>query len=130
MTINNDKAIKQIYNYIVANHKTIKVHPGKLRFNFRCSYNAVHFAKKKKDKRIAMCVYMDNGEPIIHFLNYHNKKFKDHTLGQWSRCYNYYFIRWIDEEDFWDVNVIFDAFRADLANKLSWWTRLTSDYRG
>lgn len=130
MEINNDKAIKEIYQYIISHYKTIKVHPGKCRWNFKCSLNAVHEAKKHNHKKIAMCVYMDDGQPIIHFINYKKEKFTDHTLGYWSQCYSYYFIKWIKEEDMWDVDAIFTAFRNDLGRKLTWWIRLTSDYRG
>lgn len=126
--INNDTAQRQTYDYIISRYKTIKVKPGKCLWNFRCSLNSVHFARKKKDKKIAMCVYVDSGTPIIHFLNHHKGEFIDNTLGEWSDCYNYYFIRWIDKKDFWDVNVVFTAFRKELRRNLSWWVRLTSNY--
>ena len=128
MTYSNFEAQQETYNHIVSKYNTIKVKSGKMLYNFRCSYNSVHFARKKKNKKIAMCVYMDDGVPIIHFLNYHKGKYIDNTLGEWSKCYNYYFIRWIEEEDFWDVNVIFTAFRKELRKQLSWWVRLTSNY--
>ena len=130
MEILNNKAQKEIYQYIISHFKTIEVKPGKCRFNYKCQTNAVHEAVKYNHKKIAMCVYMDNGQPIIHFLNYNKGKFVDNTLGEWSRCYNYYFIKWINKEDFWDVNTIFTAFRNDLGRKLTWWTRILSDYRG
>lgn len=130
MTFNNHKAQKEIYQYIISHFKTIEVNPGECRYNFRCQYNAVHEAIKNNHKKIAMCVYIDKGQPIIHFINYSKKQFVDNTLGEWSRCYNYYFIKWIDKEDFWDVDVIFTAFRKDLGRKLNWWTRITSDDRG
>ena len=130
ITINNNKAQKEIYQYIISHFETIDVESGKCRFNYKCQMNSVHEAKKHKHKKIAMCVYIDDGQPIIHFINYHNDCFVDNTLGEWSKCYNYYFIKFIDEKDFWDVNVFFTAFREDLGRKLNWWTRLTSDYRG
>lgn len=130
MEILNNKAQKEIYQHIISNFETIKVEPGKCRYNFRCQYNAVHEAVKNSHKKIAMCVYMDNGQPIIHFVNYRKRKFVDNTLGEWSRCYNYYFIKFIDKEDFWDVDTIFTAFRNDLGRKLSWYVRVLSDYRG
>jgi hypothetical protein len=71
---------------------------------------------------------MDGDYPLIHFLNYKNKKFVDNTLGEWSSRYEYYFIRWIEQEDMWNVNNIFQAFRRELRNNLSWWVRITSDY--
>lgn len=129
MTINNLQAQQEVYDYVISKYNKIKVSPGKCRWNFRCQLNAVHEAKKNNHKKIAMCIYMDNGAvPIIHFINYNKKKFTDNTLGQWSLKYDYYFVRWIDEEDMWDVDVIFSAFRRELRKTLSWWVRLTSDY--
>jgi len=128
MTLNNDKAENQIYNYTLSEFNTVKVKSGKVLYNFRCQYNAVHFAKKNKDKKIAMCMCERNGEVFIHFVNYHKGRYTDNTLGEWSSIYNYYFIRWIKQEDMWDVDDIFTAFRYSLRQKLSWWVRLTSDF--
>jgi hypothetical protein len=130
MELNDRKAIKILYQNIISKYNTIEVNPGKCRYNFRCQYNAVHEAKKHNHKKIAMCVYMDDGQPIIHFINYNKGKFVDNTLGQWSKCYNYYFIKWIDKEDLWDVHAFFSAFRKDLGRALPWWIRITSEYRG
>lgn len=129
ITINNLEAQQQIYDHIVSKYNKIKVKSGKCRYNFRCQMNAVHEAKKHKHKKIAMCVYMDEGTyPIIHFINYHKGKFIDNTLGEWSSQYDYYFIRWIEDEDMWNVNHVFTAFRTELRKKLSWWVRITSDF--
>lgn len=130
MEFNNLKARNEICNYIVSKYNKIEVIPGKLLFNFRCHNNAVHIAKKKKHKKLAMCVYITEGYPIVHFINYNNKKFKDNTLGIWTTQYDYYFIKWIGEDEMWDIFTFFDALKSELGNNLSWWTRLTSDYRG
>lgn len=127
MTLNNDKAKQIFYNHIIANYKAIEVKSGKCRLNL-CQVNAVHEAKKCKHKKIAMCVYMDETFPIIHFLNYNKGKYTDNTLGQWSKCYKYYFIKWIDKNDMWDIGTIFEALRKDLKNMLPWWIRITSNY--
>lgn len=125
---NNQKARKFFTTYTIANFDKIKVKAGKCRYNFRCQYNAVHEAKKAGDSRIALAIYVDGDYPIIHFLNYQNEEFIDNTLGEWSQRLDYYFVKWIEEEDMWNVDVIFDALRADLRNKLSWWLKITSDY--
>ena len=128
MTYNNYEARREIKNKIVAEHKKIKVKPGKCRYNFKCQMNAVHEALKKGDKKIAMTVYFDGSYPIIHFVNYRKGKFVDNTLGQWSSQNDYYFIRWIIEEEFWEVNDIFTAYRKEIKKSISWWVRLTSNY--
>lgn len=128
MKINNRKAQKEICNKIVAEHKLIKVESGEILYNFRCQYNSVHFAKKNKDKKIAMCVYIDNGYPIIHFINYRKGVFTDNTLGEWSKLHNYYFILWIYDSEMWQVDDIFAAYRKEIRKSLSWWVRVTSDF--
>lgn len=130
MQINNNKAIKEIVNYTIATYKKIKVNPGKCRYNYMCHSNAVHEAKKKKHKKIAMVIYIDEGYPIIHFINFKNKKFKDNTLGQWTKNNEYYFVRWIKNDEMWEVHTIFRAFKKEIRKKLNWWTKLTSDYNG
>ena len=126
---NNERVAKIVYDKIVSEHDKIDVFAGKCRYNFRCSYNAVHDAIKKGDDKIAMVMYMDNGrvDPTIHFINYRKDKFIDNTLGEWSQLNDYYFIKWIEKSDYWDVNRIFGSYRKNLRDSLSWWLRLTSD---
>lgn len=128
MTINNNKAERQIYNHIVSKYNSINVKSGKCLYNYRCSYNGVHFAKKYKHKKLAMCICIDNGSCFIHFVNYKKRVYTDNTLGAWSSQYDYYFIKWIKDEDMWDINHIFTRFREELRNNLSWWVKLTSDF--
>ena len=129
MKINNLEGKQVIYDHIISKYNSIEVEAGECRYNFRCQMNAVHEAKKHKHRKIAMCIYMDDGiYPIIHFINYDKGVFTDNTLGEWSSRNKYYFIRWIKDEDMWDVNIIFTAFRKELRNQLNWWLRLTSDF--
>lgn len=131
ITYNNDIARKEIRNYILANYNKIEVKPGKCRWNFYCHTNSVHTAKRKKHKKLAMVVYIDNDNyPIVHFVNYYKKVFTDNTLGEWTTQYEYYFIKWIDQKDMWNIFTIFNAFKKELGKQLNWWIRLTSDWRG
>lgn len=128
MKYSNYKAQQEIVNYTIANYKKIEVKAGKCRFNFKCHCNSVHEAKKNKHKKLAMCIYLDNGYPIIHFINYNKGKFVDNTLGEWSSRVDFYFVRWISDEEMWKIDDIFTAFRKELRKTLSWWVRLTSDF--
>lgn len=91
--------------------------------------NAVHEAIRKKQNKVAMVVYMDNSkiDPIIHFINYDGKIFIDNTLGEWSQKHEYYLIRFIGKEDFWNINYIFTSYSKTIRKNLSLWLRLTSD---
>lgn len=124
----NEEAKKQIINYLISNKEKIKVKSGKCRYNFRCHNNAVHEAVKKGQNRIAMCMYIDGDYPIIHFLNVGKKgKFTDNTLGNWSTQHDYYLIKYINKDDFFNVTNIFKKFRIDIRKQLSIWINLTSN---
>lgn len=125
----NKIANRVITDKIVSENAPIEVLPGECRFNYRCSYNAVHEALKEGDSHIAMVVYLHEKKvaPVIHFINFHKRKYVDNTLGEWSVRHNYYLIRLIPRDEFWDVNNIFDIYRDHLQNCLPTWTRFWSD---
>lgn len=120
----NKLAEKQIKKYVENTYKPIKVESGKCRYNYKCQMNAVHEAIKKKHKKIAMCVCVENGFVFIHFINYRKGIFIDNTLGEWSAIHDYYLVRFIKEKEFYSVNSIFTSFRGHLQTKLSWLVRL------
>lgn len=129
MKFNNKKVEKLFYDEIVSTRERIEVTPGECRYNYRCHNNAVHEAVKNEDEDIAMVVYMHekNVDPIIHFVNHKDGVYTDNTLGQWAIRHEYYLIRHIDKEDFWNVQFIFNAYRRTVRKNLNWWLRLTSD---
>lgn len=119
MTKIDRKAYKIIIDYAKSNLEKINVMPGTCRYNFRCQMNAVNDAIVSKQNKIAMCIYIDDGQPIIHFLNVTNDlTFFDNTLGVWCQEYEYYLVKFINEPDFFKVNSIFSAFRRELFRKL------------
>lgn len=129
MTINNNKAKILYNNYVISNYNKINVKAGKCLYNFRCQKNAVDFAKKNKNKKLAMCFYLDEyGDIFIHFINFHKGKYVDNTLGVWSNQLDYYFIRWIKNDEMFNIDDIFTSFREDLRRVIGWWLRLTSNY--
>lgn len=130
MNYNNSKAYTQIIEHVTSKYNKIKVKAGKCRYNFYCHANAVHEAKKHKHKKLAMCVYIDDGYPIVHFVNYNKGKFIDNTLGEWSQQHDYYFIKWVKEDEMWDIFNIHTSFKKELRKTLSWWVKLTSNYGG
>lgn len=130
MKINDYKAREEICQYVKANYNTIKVKPGKCRFNFKCHMNSTHEAKRNNHKKLAMCIYIDEGYPIIHFVNYHKGKFVDNTLGEWITQVDCYFIKWVKQKEMFTIEKIFTAFSLELRKNLNWWTRLTSEYGG
>lgn len=112
---------------VIATLPKIKVTAGIIRYNFRCQYNSVHDALNDNQEKVAMCIYIDEGFPVIHFVNYDNGVFTDNTLGRWCEKYDYYLVRFIDKESFWDIDNIFVAYRKELHRRLPFWVRLLSN---
>jgi predicted aldo/keto reductase-like oxidoreductase len=123
-----DKKAKEIIkSYIASNFNLIDVIPGACRYNYRCHNNSVHEALRRKHKQIVMCIYIDNGYPIIHFLNKDKKgSYYDNTLGEWCRYYDYYLIKTIKEREFVNVNNIFIDYRNSLRDRLPFLVKMLS----
>lgn len=120
-----DKKADEIWtNKIISKYKKIEVLPGKCRFNFRCHNNAVHEAIRNKDEKIAVVFYLDDGGPVLHFVNYRDGKFIDNTLGEWAAFNPYYFVRWIEAQQFnREALHVFDAIRIEWGNMIPWYWR-------
>lgn len=123
----NKKAESIITDKILSEHNLISVKSGKCRWNLRCHNNAVHEAIRKGDDNIAMVIYFDGSCPIIHFINYRKGKYIDNTLGEWSQRYEYYFIKFIPKEDFWNVYTFHNTYRRQLRRYLPLFVRLFSN---
>ena len=117
--------VKTVYEYIP------HVVAGKCRFNFQCFDNAVHEAYENSWDKVALVVYIANKCPIIHCININEKgEFVDNTLGHICREKEYYFVRYIMEEEFPDRWMICKGLRKELRRNLNWWTRLLSEHGG
>lgn len=129
MELLNSRVEDRYRDMVISKYEKITVFPGEIRWNFRCQMNSVHEALSADEDKIAMCFAIDaDGSPVIHFLNIHNGRYTDNTLGVWCAKHDYYFVRIITKEEFFDVNRIFTAFRKQLRRTLPWWLRLLSDY--
>lgn len=115
-----------IINYILANLQLIKVTPGVLRYNYMCHKNSVHDAINNKEEKIAMVFHLNKNctNPIIHFVNINKDGiYVDNTLGNWCEMFNYYLIRYIEEDQFKEVDDIFEAYRKELKRKLPFYLK-------
>lgn len=106
----------------------INVKPGIGRYNFMCHLNSVHDALNNDYNKIVMCIYIDENYPIIHFINVDNDgNYIDNTLGRWSEKFDYYFVKLIKKEDFFNINDIFTVYRKELRLKLPFYLRWFSN---
>ena len=126
-----DKKAEEIWkNHVISNLEKIKVNPGKCRYNYRCHNNAVHDAIQNKDNKFAVVIYIDGRTSILHFINYAKGQYTDNTLGHWSTHHDYYFLRWINKDQFnADALTIFDEIRTEWTKKIPWiWRWLVNAY--
>jgi hypothetical protein len=128
MKLLNRKAKLEVISYLRATKNKMDVRAGKCRFNYKCQCNSVHEAINKKHDKIAMCVYISGDYPIIHFVNVNKKgKFTDNTLGNWVKNYEFFFIKYVDDVDYFNVDDVFTKYRKELRRQLTFFTRLMSD---
>ena len=118
-----EKANLIISNYIRSKYPIIDVIPGLCRFNYKCHINSVNDAINNNDNSIALVIMMHKNNVSIHFINYTNGKYIDNTLGQWSSKYQFYFVKSIFKEDFFNIEDIFTNYRITLNNILPFWLR-------
>lgn len=128
ITLLNKPAQIKIQECVVAKFSKIKVKPGVATINYKCQLNAVHHAIENRDSKIAITIYFDKAYPIIHFVNYHNGQYIDNTWGHWSSQHEYFFIKFIDKEDFFAIDSIFELIRKEVRSWLPLWLRLLSNY--
>ncbi len=124
------KSQNEIRKYIKATFKKIDVKAGKCRFNFRCQLNAVHEAIENSEDKVALIIYINKGssECIVHFVNVdENGIFTDNTLGHWSKCQDFYFIKYIDEKNFFSINNVLIEYKKFFRKQLNIVTRILSD---
>jgi hypothetical protein len=124
------RAAKELEDYVRATYRRISVKAGACRFNYRCYNNAVHDALRNGDEAVAMVVYIEDGYPIVHFVNVHEGEYTDNTLGEWSQRYDCYLVRHVGHDEFWDSEMILRKFRGFMGRNLRFVTRLFSEWRG
>lgn len=124
----NEKGKALTVKMIKRDLQKLEVSSGMCRYNFRCQLNAVHDAITNGEDEVAMCFYISEGDPIIHFLNIDNEgKYVDNTLGIWSSRIEYYLVRKVSKVDFFNINNIFTEYRNQVRNSLPWHIRTFSD---
>lgn len=128
MDLFNEESKEFVKNMVIATMPKINVQSGACRYNFRCQLNAVHDALNNNQEYVAMCFYFDGNHPIIHFLNVDSDgNYIDNTLGRWSETFEYYLIRLIEKDSFFNIEKIFSAYRKDLKMKIPWYIRWFSN---
>lgn len=129
MFLIDNKVRKYICDQIVSELTEISVKAGDCRFNYNCHKNATHIAETNNDEYIVCSIYIDNGYPIIHFLNIDNDgNYIDNTLGIHTLIYKHYYWKKIYRVDYFDIDNVFYNLRREIKNGLPWYYRYFTKY--
>ena len=125
-----EKAIRSIHDklkrYVRSRYEMIRPEATLGLFNFRCHENCVEYLRTHPDRglRIAETVYLDGGEPILHYVVVDGDRYLEVTLGWRAEQLEYYLIRVLDERDHARIHSEFDRSLTDwLHDFTSWFDR-------
>ncbi|MES0445014.1 MAG: hypothetical protein ABUJ92_00575 [Desulfobacterales bacterium] len=94
------KAGERITAHIRARYSLVKVTPKQGLFNHNCHNNSVEFCRNNEGFGIVEAVCIEEGVPILHYLNDKDGVYYETTLGWRAVKLEYYVIRAIHESDY------------------------------
>lgn len=115
------KVNKNICDYVRSRYTMVDVLPEQGLFNQKCFYNAVEYARVYEGVSVVEVIYIDNGDPILHYLNKDNGtgELFETTLGFRADSLEYYVIRDIADGDHKHIG---DEFNRSLRSWLMQFT--------
>lgn len=122
-----DRAHKRICEYVRARCGLVKVDPEAGLFNYRCHCNAVEYARTHKNVEVLEVIYIDNGDPVLHYINLRTDTgaLLETTLGFMADDLEYYIIRTIHPDDYKGiVSEFHNSLNSWLIDFTSWFDRL------
>jgi hypothetical protein len=95
-------------------------------FNFRCFENAVQYAHDHPGHEVIEVIYIDGGDPILHYVNFlpESGEYVETTLGWRAEHLEYYRVRRIHPDDWKHIHAEFDrALTSWTEEWATWWER-------
>lgn len=95
------RAQRRLIDFVRSRYELIKPEPMQGMFNARCFENAVDYVRTRPDIEVIECIYIDGGEPILHYINRDPSTgaYLETTLGFKAARLEYYRIRKIHPSD-------------------------------
>lgn len=121
------RAIKRAQGRIArrlrARHQGIRPTPEAGLFNLRCHENCVEYLRTHPDRglRIAETVYLDEGEPVLHYVVVDGDRYLEVTLGWRADQLEYYLVRVLDERDHPRIHSEFTRSLDDWLHEFTSW---------
>jgi hypothetical protein len=107
----------KIKTNVRATCKNIDVLPLQGLFNRQCHNNCVEYSRLNPTYGIVEVIYIDNGAPILHYVNTKKGKFYETTLGYKAKDLEYYKIRTINK-------VCYKYIISEFTNSYTYWDEL------
>lgn len=118
------KIAERISNAVRSKYDRISVVPKQGLFNRQCHRNAVEYARVNKGHSVVEVIYIENDDPILHYVNYKNGIYYETTLGWEAETLEYYKIKGIRDEDHTKIHDIFNnTLKVWLMGYTNWWER-------
>ena len=122
------KAKGRVVAHVNAKYEKIDVASKQGLFNHKCFFNAVQWAVKHPKHTVVEVMYIDNGDPILHYVVEHEQKYYEVTLGFLSQSLTYFKLRTIHSSDYRYIGYEFDNAKNEwLYQFTNWFTRLFID---
>lgn len=97
-------------------YPTIQVKPKKGLFNYKCYLNAIEFALNHKNYFVYEVIYIEDGKPILHYVNEKKGIFYETTLGHLAKNNEYHLVKCINQSDYKYIEFEFE-------NSKKYWDR-------
>lgn len=106
----HDVAQRRLTNFIRSRYPLITVIPTQGVFNYRCYLNAIQYALDHEGLEVTEVIYLNDGTPILHYVNYNPKTdtYHETTTGFLAAYYEYYRLRTIHPDDYKYMQAEFD----------------------
>ena len=123
------RAKERIARRLRTRHQGIRPQPEQGLFNFRCHENCVQWVRQRPDEdlEVVETVYVDNGEPILHYVvrEQDTGRLLEVTLGWRAKQLEYYHVRTLLPEDLDHIHAEFNrSLDHWLRTYVPWWGRV------
>ena len=117
------KAQARLLRFIRTRYALVKPEATLGLFNFRCFENAVEYSRRYPELEIVEAIYVDEGEPCLHYLNFDPaaNKYLETTLGWRAPHLEYYVIRKLHQDDYKYVHHEFERALASWTEQFLPW---------
>lgn len=120
-----DSVRKRVLTHIRGRYAEVQVKAEQGLFNDQCFNNCVEYCRTHEGFGIVECVYIEHGNPILHYINVKDGEYYEVSLGWKAERLEYYVLRDIPESDYNDIHRIFDIALTSWEDEfVRWYHRL------